>query len=127
LEDPVENEEECRAALNKLSQVKKYEISQLALQDLDVVKKYKISQLASEDLDVVGRQILGHNLKEKRLKQKKDRQKWIAQIHEAVAHFQSLADSRRDNLKAVSRNNHETEGGCDCMWEVEYMDILNRH
>jgi hypothetical protein len=37
LEDPVENEEQRRAALNKLSKVKKYEISQLALQDLDVI------------------------------------------------------------------------------------------
>jgi hypothetical protein len=45
--DPIESEEERRAALNKLSKV----------------KKYGISQMAVLDLDVVGRELLGPDLK----------------------------------------------------------------
>jgi hypothetical protein len=35
--DGIETEEEQRAALNKLLQVKKYFLNQMALQDLDVI------------------------------------------------------------------------------------------
>jgi hypothetical protein len=47
-EEPIESEEELQAALNKLSKVKKYGISQMAILDLDVM----------------GRALLGPDLKE---------------------------------------------------------------
>jgi hypothetical protein len=86
------------------------------------VKKYEISQLALQDLDIIGQEMLGHNLKEKRTKQREEHQKWIAQIHEAIAHFQSQANSHRENLKALALNHNEGE----CTWEVEYSDILQK-
>jgi hypothetical protein len=72
-DSPIENEEERRADLKKLSQVKKYEILLLAL----------------KDLDVAGHAMLASDLKEKRQKQRDEQKKRIAQIHEAVDYFQS--------------------------------------
>jgi hypothetical protein len=108
-DEPVETEEERRAALNKLSTVKKYGISWPALQDLDIV----------------GREMLGPDLREMRLKQREDRLKRIAQIHEAVAHFQSEATIRRQSLQARLVDDEEEEDTVsDFAWEVEYCNIL---
>jgi hypothetical protein len=101
--EPIETEDERIAALKKLSNVTKYEVSQLAIQDLDII----------------GRKMLGPNLKEMRLQQREDRQKRIAQIHEAVEHFQTTAKIRRENL-AVPDLPTEWE----CSWESDYVDIL---
>jgi hypothetical protein len=109
MEEPIKTEEECRAALNKLSTVKKYQISQMALQDLDVV----------------GHAMLGPDLKAKRLEQRDKRKERIAQIHEAVEHFQSEARTRRQNLQdlqATSAGDEDTVS--ECSWEVECADIL---
>jgi hypothetical protein len=108
---PIENEEAQRAALNKLSQVKKYEISLLALQDLDVV----------------GREMLGDDLKEKRELQREERKKRIAQIHEAVNYFQQQANGRRANLLAATINQVDATRVSECLWELEYEDILNNY
>jgi hypothetical protein len=108
---PVETEEERIAALKKLSQVKKYFLNPLAL----------------KDLNVVGWEMLGQDMKETRLKQRDDQKKMIAQIHEAVAHFQNGANKRRQDLEgrtANDRNDEETSS--NCYWEVEYTDILRR-
>lgn len=79
--DAIETEEDRRAALNKLSKV----------------KKYKICPIALYNLGVVGREMLGPGLRESRLKEREDQQKFIAQIHEAVAHFKSSAKTRRED------------------------------
>lgn len=104
--ETIETEDERIAALKKLSNVKKYEVSQLAIRDLDVI----------------GREMLGPNLKETRLQQREDRQKRIAQIHEAVDHFQATAKIRRENLAASA--GPEVGTVCECSWELDYVDIL---
>jgi hypothetical protein len=104
----IETEEERRAALNKLSTVKKYGICQTALQDIDLV----------------GREMLGTDFREVRLRQREDRIKRIAQIHEAVAHFQSEAEIRRQRLQVMLVNVEEEDTESDYSWEVEYCDIL---
>jgi hypothetical protein len=113
--EQTETEEDRVAALNKLSQVKKYAVSQMALLDLDVV----------------GREMLGPNLKENRSKQREDRLKEIAQIHEAVAHFLSVAQARRENLRAhsvvdVDDDDNDDETKREGYWEMDYVDILPR-
>jgi hypothetical protein len=110
-DDPVENEEARRAALNKLSQVKKCEILLLALQDLDVV----------------GREMFGDDLKEKRELQREERKKPIAQIHEAVDYFQQQANGCRANLLAATINQVDATRVNECLWELEYQDILNKY
>jgi hypothetical protein len=55
----LETEEERRAALNKLSRVKKYSFNPMAL----------------KDLDVVGQAMLGPGLRETRMKQREERKK----------------------------------------------------
>jgi hypothetical protein len=76
--DGSETEEEQRAALNKLSQVKKYFLNQMKLQDLDVIGQY----------------MLGPDLKATRLKKQEEWLKQIAQIHKAVGYFQLEAEKR---------------------------------
>jgi hypothetical protein len=111
-DDPMETEEDQRAALNKLSKVKKYKISPMAL-------KY---------LNIEGRAMLGQEgMRELRLKQRADQLKFIAQIHEAVTHFQSEAKTRRQNLQASFANNDKNDGKDTksvCSWELECSDIL---
>jgi hypothetical protein len=111
LEDPMETEEEQRAALNKLS----------------TVKKYKINPMALKDIDAEGRALLGDGLRDACLKQRADRQKFVAQIHEAVDHFKSAAAIRRENLGIISSNdngNDADDTASVCAWEVEYSDII---
>jgi hypothetical protein len=105
-DDPIETEDKRRAALNKLSTVKKYGICLLALQDLDLV----------------GREMLGPDLKASRQKEREDQNKRIAQIHEAVAHFQTVAGIRREHLHARLANNENTPH--ECSWEIDYIDII---
>jgi thymidylate synthase len=104
--EPIESEEERRDALNKLSKVKKNEILQMAILDLDVVR----------------REMLGPDLKENQRKQRDDRQKQIDQIHEAVAHFQSEAETRRVGLQNTALDEDDTHSNCS--WEEEYINIL---
>jgi hypothetical protein len=110
-EDPIKTEEERRAALNKLS----------------TVKKYKINPMALKDIDAEGRALLGDGLRDARLKQRADHQKFVAQIHEAVDHFKSEAAIRRENLRAILSNNDGNDADDTvsvCAWEEEYSDII---
>jgi hypothetical protein len=63
--------------------------------------------------------MLGPHFKEKRMREGEEQQKRIAQIHKAVAHFQSAANACRQNLHGGSVNDKSS-------WEVEYTDILHK-
>jgi hypothetical protein len=105
--DGIETEEEQRAALNKLLQVKKYFLNRMVLQDLEVI----------------GRDILGPDLKATRLKKWEEQLKQIAQVHEAIAYFQIEVQKWQQRLQALAANDENTVTTV-CSWEIEYVNIL---
>jgi hypothetical protein len=97
---------------------------------VQTVSCQQLEVTALKDLSIVVHEMLGQGLRELRLEEREDRQKFIAEIHEAVINFQSEAKTCRQNLQATSANDKEEDGKdteSACSWELKYIDILPKY